>query len=568
MQGLRNLPVLRFFAHRLKLSDQRGWALIDALASAVVVVVAFTGTTMAFNGSTASIERDQKKTDAMIVAQNEINEMRSIGTRSINALLAKDNTTETVKYQGGTYTVSFDAYYVTGLGSDQKEACEVAYQANGSTARYIYMRTRVTYAGQTTGATNSTSQFVQNPATLDSYFSPEGGGTQADTGTLRLYILKPNNSVATGVSTVSLYVAGDSTAQQTQTINSTTGCVLFTGLVRNTYQVRVPVNTLQDLYLSNTSAKNYVSQRVVMPDRGSLSREIRIANPVSVNPVFKSNNGTANFTVTGSNTNSFFNYWIAATDQVKLAPTTDYLYPGGLIFMPHADGSTSNMMFPQQQGYSTYAGPCDVNNPNAGADEGINNWTLLPATGADTTNWQSGAASLSFAPELWLSQLRPSFRFQTASTMPTSGMARNTTYYWGQVQDGSATVKVKLKGDASGDPIADSNCKPNTTLFGTWQNLPGSLPNDNVANLPDNAESLPTGTYDVCMTVPFRYTARTTNNSNTFTGQPAATNVSTTATFMATVSLPYRTGVAQRFDLNWPATYNTQLSPNNNTTCT
>lgn len=565
MQGLRNLPVLRFFAHRIKLSDQRGWALVDALASAVVVVVAFTGTTMAFNGSVASIARDEKKTNAMIVAQNEINEMRSIGTRSINALLAKDGTTETVTYQGVNYTVSFVAEYQTGLGNNDKDACEVAYQANGSTARYIYMRARVTYAGQGTGSTNSTSQFVQNPATLDSYFSPEGGGTQADTGTLRIYVLKPNNAVATGVSTVSLYIAGENTAQQTKTINATTGCVLFTGLVRSTYQVRVPVNTLQDLYLSNSSTKNYVSQRIVMPDRGALSREIRIEYPVAVNPIFRSNNGSANFTVTGSNTNPFFSYWIAATDQVKIAPTTDYLYPGGLIFMPHADGSTSNSMFPLQQGYSTYAGPCDVNNPNAGVDEGINNWVQLPST-ADTANWQSGGSGKTFTPEIWLSQIRPSFRFGTVSTKPTSGMAASRTYYWGQAQNGSATVQVRLTGDATGDPVPDSNCKPNTTLFNTWQTLPGSLATNNAATLPDNSESLPAGTYDVCITVPYSYSYQSTTSGGAWSGSAASTSRSTK--FMATVNLPYRTGIAQAFDLNWPATYNQQLAPNNESTCT
>jgi Tfp pilus assembly protein PilV len=563
MQGLQKLPVVRFFVHRIRLSDQRGWALVDALASAVVVVLAFTGTTMAFNGSTASVARDEKKSNAMVVAQNQINEMRSIGTRSIKSLTDMDNTTKTVTYQGVNYTVSYDSYYVTGLGSDQMDACEVVYQANGTTARYIYMRVRVTYPGQLTGATNSTSQFVSNPATLDSYYSPEGGGTQADTGTLRLYILKPDNSVATGVSTVSLYVAGETTATQSRTINAATGCVLFTGLVRNTYQVRVPVNTLQDLYLSNSATKNYVSQKIIMPDRGSLSREIRIGNTVAVTPKYYSNNGSTNFQVTGSNTNAFFNTWIAATDQVKTAPTTDYLYPGGLIFMPHADGSPATSMFPLAQGYSSYAGPCDANNPNAGVDEDINNWTQLPAVGAETTSWKSGSTGLTFSPILWLSQLRPTVGFGGAN-QPSIGMAASKTYYYTPTLNGAATVQVKLKGDAAGGTL-DGSCKPSTTLFGTWQSLPGSLTALNTVGLPDNSMALPVGTYDVCVTVPYKIKYRSTNSSGAWTGlENTATG---TTTQKVTAALPFQTALDQPLDLNWTTNYNQSQTPTNATAC-
>src|SRR4051812_4251947 len=101
-----------------RLKDERGWALIDALASAVVVVLAFVGTTMAFNGSNASVVRDQKKTQALIVAQNQLNFLRSQAQTDINALIDNyNNTTTAVVYKGTTYNVSRQAYYVTGLGN-------------------------------------------------------------------------------------------------------------------------------------------------------------------------------------------------------------------------------------------------------------------------------------------------------------------------------------------------------------------------------------------------------------------------------------------------------------------
>ena len=74
--------------------------LIDALASAVVVVLAFVGTTMAFNGSTASVARDAKKTQALIVAQNSINEMRGMASATFPTFSALNDTTKTVTYRG------------------------------------------------------------------------------------------------------------------------------------------------------------------------------------------------------------------------------------------------------------------------------------------------------------------------------------------------------------------------------------------------------------------------------------------------------------------------------------
>lgn len=565
MQGLQNLSVLRFFARRLNVSDQRGWALIDALASAVVVVLAFTGTTMAFNGSTASVQRDEMKTNAMIVAQNEINEMRAIGTRNINALIAKDGTTETVTYQGSLFNVAFDAYYVTGLGSDDKDACEVSYQANGSTARYIYMRARVTYQGQVVTGPSSSNSFVSSPASLDSYFSPEGGGTQADTGTLRVYVLRPNNTIATGITSVSLVSAGGTGTSKTALINPATGCALFTGLVRDTYQLRVPITGLQDLYLTNTAAKGYVSQKIVMPDRGALSREIRLAYPVSVAPTFWANNTDNDFQVTGGNTNPFFQYWIAGSDQIRLAPTTDYLFPGSLIFMPHADGSAANAMFPQSQGYSTYAGPCDINNPNIGADEGVNNWTQIPAVGSQTTTWASAATAqnLSITPQLWLSQLRPKIQFGTYSaTRPVTTV--NGTYYYNPTLNGATTVRVRLTGDASGQAGAEPNCKPNTNLFNTWQSLPGSLTALDSPTLPDNAEALPTGTYDVCFSVPYRMKKSTRTSG----GWGSESNQDQTSSFMISgVQIPYNTQIDAPFAINWSSPWTSAVA-NNTSTCT
>jgi hypothetical protein len=541
MQGSHSL----FGALRRRLRDERGWALVDAMASAVVVVLAFVGTTMAFNGSTASVARDAKKTQALMVAQNSINEMRGLGQRDISALLALDNTSKSVTYNNVAYTVSYDSYYVTGLGSDQQDACEVAYSSGGGTARYIYMRVRVTYAGQTAGPSGG-GAYISAPASLDSYYSPEGGGVQADTGTLRVYILNRGGGVAGVSSPVNLYIVGENTPVDSQTPNPTTGCVLFTGLVRNTYQVKVNVTAKQDIYMTNTSAAGAVTLPVVMPDRGALSREIRIDMPVTVSPRFYTNTGSnANYEVrtANGNTNAFFGKWIGATDQIKAAPSTDYSYiPNGIVFMPHqtspSAGTLPNGMFPNAAGYSAYAGPCDINNPTL--SDGVNNQVQVPTSLTDP-NWLPGGT---YTPALWLSQMRASVNTSGVRVSPTSTNA-NSTYYHSQAMNGSAVVKVRLVSDVE-STITTPRCKPSTNLYNTWQTL-GSLTSTGTF-LADDAESLPAGTYDVCVSFPYRLTRTTTNWSNT------RTNTSLTGSvwfFNQGVILRYRSAVNQGFIADW-----------------
>lgn len=565
MQGLLSLRG----ALRRKLKDERGWALVDAIASSVVVVLAFVGTTMAFNGSEASVARNSKKTQAMIVAQNSINEMRGTGQRNINQLLALHDTSKTVIYDGVPYTVAYVAEYRTGLGTDQQDACEVSYSSGAGTARYIYMQVRVTYAGQTNGASGSTNPYISSPASLDSYYAPEGGGVQADTGTLRVYVLNRADGVATGIGSVKLWDPGLGAELTPRTTNTTTGCYLFTGLVRNTYTVRVGISTLQDLYMTNSSSST-VSLPVVMPDRGALSREVRIASPLNVTPKFYTNTGTnSKYEVkyVSGKSNAFFGgsatrlgNWIAASDQIRASTTTDFSYiPSGLAFMPHISTATvatlPNGMFPLKQGYSAYAGPCDANDPNANAPETDNYQVQVPINLSDG-NWTN---SIGYSPELWLSQIRTTVSL-TPSIKPTSGQSASRTYYFNQTLStsgtlGGAQVWVKLVSDADGG-TTQPRCISNFNSFDTWVRL-GTITASGT-QLSDEAEALPVGTYDVCVKMPYRYSQASTNSFGTF---GSTTTTSSDSTYYYSFphgteageipALSYRSALTLGANFNW-----------------
>lgn len=594
MHGLRTLRG----ALRRKLKDERGWALIDAVASSAVVVLAFVGTTMAFNGSEASVARDQKKTQAMIVAQNEINRMRGLaqqppkfdgndGTRGVDGVLALNGTTSTVVYQGINYTVEYESRYVTGLGTDDQGACDVPYSGSGGTARYVYMRVNVTYAGQMNVASGSGSSYLSSPASLDTYFTPDSNGAASNTGTLRVYVLDRNSNVVTGIGSVTLTDPASGTDRSPKSSNTSNGCYLFTGLARNTYTVNVSASgTLQDLYMTNSSSRNKVTLPVVMPERGALSREVRLSTPVTVTPIFRVNTGAnPNFTVTYSSTysNAWFGgtstrpgNWIAGSTQIRTAPSADFSpAPYGIAFMPHRNTPTQstlpNAMFPLKEGYGAFAGPCDANDPNAGAADGVNNQVQVPINPSDS-NWVGGGT---YQPVLWLSQIRATYSAVQKASKPTSGIVVNRAYYYDQAFNsggGGVTIWVRQEADAEG-ATTNARCNTGFTSFNQWVQLPGSLSTPGTY-LNDISESLPAGTYDLCVQLPFTYKTATGRTSTTLNTEQ---NRSAVATYTYTVDtsdsepdippLLYNTSFTRTAPYDWSAD-NTSLTPaGGGTTC-
>lgn len=561
MQGLRRS--LRAHGLRNLLNDQGGWVLMDAVWSSLVVVLAFVATTMAFEGSNRSVTRDANKTQALVVAQNEIESMRSVAQSDISKLTATpanggyNGKVSTVTVRGITYTVTDTAYYVTGLGSDTVDACGNAYSANGSAARYIYMKTKVTYAGQLVGkASNGT--YAQTPAMLDAYYAPEGGANQSNTGTLRVYILDRNDNLISSPNTITLYQGTSTTAYDTENVNPTTGCALFTGLPRATYYMKVQVTAgQQDLYLSRNTS-NIITQKVSMPYRGALTRVMRIDQPNTVSVSFKTLGGTDGVTPVDVSTDNaisstFVGPWVAQNDEILADPNTDFATGPGRTYMPHTIAQ-SDALFPTKDGYQAYAGACNLNDPSDGNTANGTEWTPIPdPSELNGAAWLPGANYTS--PILWLSQMRTKIGV-TAGANPnptsTNKLAANTRYYYGQTLS-AGYVAVRLTGDQNGRGIY-ADCGPRkAALYNKWVKLPGAV-NLTTGNLDDQAEALPTGTYDVCIKATMTSTSQQTNSTGT--GWAAGT-LNTGAVISWYVSqtgklLKYKDHVDPLFQLNNP----------------
>lgn len=501
------------------LREERGWALMDAIWSSVIVVIAFSTSMAVFNSSERSAAREAKNTQAIAVAQDQLNWMRSVGQADEQKLLDLNNTSKSVAYRGTNFTVNFTAVPSAGTGEGTVEACSVDRDAAGDTDQlpdnrhYIYMRVVVSYPGQVvraggpTGAGPSSSQ----PIALDSNFAAEGGISDANSGILRVYILNRDGGVASGISNVTL-LSGSTTITPTAT-NASKACYLFAGLSAGQYTIRV-ATAKQDVYLSRTAG---VVQRTYQMPTGVLrSTSITVETPVSVSPIYKAFNVGTSSAVTvdptasggANNVNPFvkgpdnLGLWVGYSSDIIEQPNTSFfLTPGGLFRPTPASTETDkSKIFPTDLGYSAYAGPCRVNDP------GNTNWVPIP-TDPNSASWAPGA-TVTPRPELWLSELKPSAMMTAGPTSRPSGSAgwwETKTYYWNQLfQNGQ--VQVALVGSNAG-AASPAECNAGFELgsdtAAKWRRLPGTFANG--ATLDDIASALPTGKYDICVRARFTY---------------------------------------------------------------
>lgn len=460
-------------------TGQGGWALMDAIWSSVVVVLAFMGTFLAIDASTKTATRDLRKSTAYDLAQNELDRLRKLGDTKLTDLLAEDNTNtppnspnRTVTVDGVPYRIWNRAYYVSGIGTDVTDACGVtSAQAGNSAAQFVYLKVTVTWPGAIGGTTGSTGG-VDKPASLETYFAPEGGDLSNNTGTLRVFLTRASGDPIAG-RTVHLYKKSTGLdVDGSPRVTSGTGCVLFTGLARGDYEIRVPTTTEFDLYMT----QNPVVSPIKIPARATLSRTLQIDLPVRVNPTFATKAMTGGpdipLSTSDGSSSAFVGPWVAYAPEIRRDTTgyvPDEFSATGFSFMPHADPDYRDLMFPLESGYSAFAGPCDVNDP------GIANRVTLPVTGDST--W---GPNLTYTGALKL--YLPSLRVRL-----TAGGRANT---------GKILVRLKNK---PGSPAPTVECKQHeAALLNTWVRLPGTVDTTN-AILPDKSYALPVGKYDICV---------------------------------------------------------------------
>lgn len=517
--------------------EQGGWALMDAVWSAAVVAMAFLATMSLFDSSTRSADRSAKKSQALIVAQNEMNRMRNVGQRNQDSLLALNATSQVVTYRGSKFRVSYMAVPTSGIGEGQVEACSVDFDAAGESeampdnAAFIYMRVDVEYADGPTGTTGSTgvtsSTSELGHATLDSHFAAERGTSiDQSTGMLRVYTLDQAGAPKTVGGVV---LVKSSITTQPVASNSEKGCYLFSGLTAGTYEIRVTTDS-QDLYMSNASG--YVSTSYNMPTGMLRSTSVKLSKLVKVVPTYKYyyNGVEKNLSTATAGVNGFVvgtggtGNWVAMSDQLVKPPVGNpnfFLTPSGVL-MPNASSGDSDKskMYPTANGYSGFAGPCRANDP------GQVNWVNVPAALPNAT-WAPDA-TLNPAPVFWLSTLKPTATFPNPNSKGGDGdgaaLWENGNTRWHVWGHGIATgqVQVALVGSATDGSKNPPQCNGGYTMDAAqnaaWRLLPGSFAlSGGVLTYggSDIQDALPPGRYDVCVRVAYSYRRQQQQVKNT-----------------------------------------------------
>jgi hypothetical protein len=132
---------------------------------------------------------------------------------------------------------------------------------------------------------------------------------------------------------------------------------------------------------------------------------------------------------------------------------------------------------------------------------------------------------------------------------PTSGLAQNTKYYWGQAL-ASGKVAVNLTGDLANSSVYVS-CGSRASLYNSWIRLPGTISLSTGKLTSDSAMALPTGTYDVCIKATVTAQTQTTNGNTTvgWSGSPA-TETYTVYKIMTGQLLRFKGNASPYFDLS------------------
>ncbi|MFY9488600.1 MAG: hypothetical protein WAP35_07905, partial [Solirubrobacterales bacterium] len=255
-------------------------------------------------------------------------------------------------------------------------------------------------------------------------------------------------------------------------VTTTTGCKLWTGLARGDYEIRIPTGTdpataERDIYMTS----NPVVVPIRVTARAAITRTIDIAAPVTVDPTFATKVVTAGADVTvASAANRFIGPWLAASTKITRASGTEFFVTGtdGVSQMPHATSAIANKMYPDQGGYTTWAGPCDLNKPAA------TSLVTIPSP-ANNLTW-SPLSTYAPAPVLRV----PSLRSQITST----GVAN------------TGRVQVRLRNRIGGGALSAA-CGAQAALYNQWVRLPGET--NTSGWLPDASYALPFGRYDICV---------------------------------------------------------------------
>ncbi|HEY6638777.1 MAG TPA: hypothetical protein VIZ61_13950 [Solirubrobacterales bacterium] len=323
--------------------DEAGIAIVEVLVSALVLLIFSVGVVTVLTGSTRATAQERHRTQANMLAEQELERVRSLRIADLVSL----NSTRRVLEDGTQLTGACPTsrpqslqtcYTITSQSQFQNEPAATSGCSAGTGSRdYMLLTISVSWTGM--GALH--------PVTAATIVSPPSGSLVPNSGSVLVNVVDSRN---VGIGGVALTGSGAGTFSGS---TGPTGCVLWRNVPVGNYTMSVG-GTASGMVDQNGDAP--ANQTVSVVDQGTNTVNLQYDRPGSIQNI--------NF-----RTRDYSNDLIASTADSVIVSNTGMQV--AKQFTPVGGGraaniSTTTTLFPFTSPYAVYAGTCASNTPPAG----------------------------------------------------------------------------------------------------------------------------------------------------------------------------------------------------------
>ncbi|MGA8219862.1 MAG: prepilin-type N-terminal cleavage/methylation domain-containing protein [Solirubrobacterales bacterium] len=329
-------------------SDAAGFALIEVLISAIILLTVAAGVFTAFDAGTRATALERHRAQANALAEQDLERVRSKRIVELTTL----NETRNVTADGTVYTVVSRSKFLT-------ETATTSTCASGTGSRdYLQLTSTVTWPGIG----------VHPPVTAATVVSPPSGSLVPDSGSL---LVQVDDASSNGIPGVTLNGSG---AGSFTGSTGSTGCVLWRNLPAGNYTMTAS-GAVSGMVDPDGNAP--APQTVSVVDQATDTVNLQYDRPGALTVSFKTE-PYGNGTPIASNADGVL-VWNSGMSVAKQFTTAS---PQATITTPSA-----LYPFPSPSSYAVYAGSCADNNPDPsgnGSNAGAIGNVVVPAGGTGT----------------------------------------------------------------------------------------------------------------------------------------------------------------------------------------
>jgi Tfp pilus assembly protein PilV len=319
--------------------DEGGFAIVEVLVSALVLVIFSIGVVTVLTGSTRATAQERHRTQAQMLAEQELERVRSLRIADLTTL----NSTRYVLDDGTELTTGCPTsgaqalktcYTIRSQSQFQNEPAATSGCSSGTGSRdYLLLNVSVSWTGMG----------VLHPVTAATLVSPPSGSLVPNSGTILVNVVDSHN---VGIQGVALTGSGAGTFTGS---TGSTGCVLWRNLPVGNYTMSVG-GAASGMVDQDGNAP--VNQTVSVVDQGTNTVNLQYDRPGALSVTFK----TLNYS--GTLVNSTADGLTAWNTGMSVAKT--FTNPNSSTI------TTTTTLFPfaSPSTYSVYGGICASNNPD------------------------------------------------------------------------------------------------------------------------------------------------------------------------------------------------------------